>query len=304
MARGRVLVAGAGGFLGAAIAEAFRDAGWSARGLVRRPVPAHRLERIGVPTEVVDIRDPIAVESHCREADVVVHVAAAAGSDDPSENDQVRVRGGRNIVLAARRNGVRRVVLGSGYWVYADHAGLIDESSALDPRGESRVNRAAEVAALEGGGPEGPEVTVVRPGMVYGDGSWFRSVALASRARGYRVIEGGANPWSFVSLRDAARGFVAVAERGRAGEVYNLVDGRPVAWRAFAEGVAEGLGVPPPGNLTRAEAEEEFGPDVAYHFAARRACTSAKITGLGWTPDHPDVLRGIETTLDAIRRAP
>ena len=211
------------------------------------------------------------------------------------------MEGARELRASAEVEGVRRLIIGSGYWVYADNPGTIIETSPLDPRGESAVNRETELAALEGTGPGAPEVLVVRPGMVYGPGSWLAGIVEGLREGSYRYIDEGRNPWSFVSLPDAGRGFAQVAERGRAGEIYNLVDGAPVAWRDFGDQLSETMGLSPAGSMDREEAEVQYGPEVAHHLSARRACSAAKIRSLGWAPSHPDVGHGLAPLEDWLR---
>ncbi|HTT45523.1 MAG TPA: NAD(P)-dependent oxidoreductase [Thermoplasmata archaeon] len=295
----RALVAGAGGYLGQAIVHALAGSGWEVRGLVRTPSAIRRVEAEGGRPVVADILDSAAVENTAHGCDLLIHVAARAASpaDDPRYAARVREEGCRNLLRAARIHGNRRVVVGSGYWVYADQPGTITEESPLDPRGESRVNFATEMTAKDPEIRGSTEVVVVRPGMVYGDGSWCRAALEAITDGTYRYIEAGANPWSFISREDAGMAFAHVAENGVPGEVYNVVDGRPTPWREFGDFVAHRLGRLPPGRLTVEEAERLYGPDVAHHLRARRACSSAKLERLGWKPRFREFREGLSATV-------
>ena len=295
----RALVAGAGGYLGLAIVHALAGSGWEVRGLVRTSTAIRRVEAEGGRCVVADILDATAVETTARGCDLMIHVAASSASsaDDPRYGARVREEGCRNLLRAARIHGIRRIVVGSGYWVYADQPGTITEESPLDPRGESRVNFATEMAAQDPGIRGSTEVVVVRPGMVYGDGSWCRSALDAISDGTYRYIEAGANSWSFISREDAGTAFAHVAETGAPGEVYNLVDGRPAAWREFGDFIAHRLGRLPPGRLAVEEAERLYGPDVAHHLRARRACSSAKLERLGWKPKFREFREGLPATV-------
>jgi nucleoside-diphosphate-sugar epimerase len=212
----------------------------------------------------------------------IVHLAAnpPAGTDPAT----TRVEGTRNLVEAARREGVLRLVVGSGYWVYRGQSELIHEDSPVEPRGESQINYDAERAGLETNSPGRLEVLVVRPGMVYGNGSWFRSMAESIRAGEYRVVGEGANRWSFVDRWDTGAAFRTVLESGIAGQVYNVVDGHPAPLREFVDFVAAELGRSPPGTLPMDAARREFGEIVAGHLAADRAVSDEKLRSLGWRP--------------------
>ena len=303
----RVLVAGAGGYLGSSVARAFSRAGWSVRGLVRRPEQRAELGIEGADAVVGDVLDASILDHACRGCSAVVHLAAA----DPSAegglaySERVRVEGARNLARAARRAGVRRLVVGSGYWVYADLPGTITESSPVDPRGESMVNWKTEQAASEPDARGSLEVIIVRPGMVYGSGSWFRSVFDAIQQETYAYVGDGSNPWSFVAREDAGRGFVAVTEHGAPGEVYNIVDGRPAPWKDFGDFVADRLGRTRPTTMDVATAVRAFGPDIAYHLKARRACSAHKMLQLGWKPLYPSFRDGVSQLLvELMARAP
>lgn len=294
-----VLIAGAAGYLGRAAVAEFAANGWSVRGLVRDEHRASAVRDAGGTAFVADLLDANAVRTAAAGCAAVVHLAANASVSEaaPDAARRVRVEGARNLRAACRAAGVGRFVVGSGYWVYADQEGTFDEDGRLDPRGESAVNFDTERAALETEGPGGPSVMIVRPGMVYGAGSWFAGVLEAIRAGSYATIEGGRNPWSFVSLGDAAAGFRAIAERGTAGAVYNLVDLAPAPWGEFARHVAQRLGVAPPRELSQAEAVREYGEVIAHHLAARRAASSARLRALGWAPRYPTYRPGIDALL-------
>jgi nucleoside-diphosphate-sugar epimerase len=267
--------------------------------MIHRADSKRDVEGLGATAFLGDVLEPETVDTALRDCDLVIHVATASalGPGGARAAERVRVGGCQNLLRSARRHGVRRLVVGSGYWVYADTPDTITEESSLDPRGESLINRKTELAALDPVAQGPVEVLVVRPGMVYGDGSWFRTTVDAIRNGPYRYIGDGLNAWSFVSLKDAGRGFARVAETGVPGEVYNLVDGRPVSWKEFGDFVADRLSCPRPSSLSPSAADAEYGPDVSYHLRARRACSSAKIERLGWRPRIPDVRAGVSALL-------
>ena len=147
---GTVLVVGASGFLGLEIVRAFAQHGWEVRGLIRDPAKRGRVRTAGATPIVGDVLEPSSLLAAASGADAIVHVAANPPADrgGTDRSREVRVDGVRHLVEAARSGGVRRLLVGSGYWVYADQPGLITEKSRVDPRGESRVNYDTERAAL------------------------------------------------------------------------------------------------------------------------------------------------------------
>ncbi len=276
----KVLVVGASGFLGRSVVRGFASAGYEVRGLVRDTAKGARVLEDGGTSVLGDVLDVRSLEVAATDCFGVIHLAA----NPPVESDtaRVRVEGARNIVEAARRRGVRRVVVGSGYWVYRGQPELIDENSPVDPRGESQINYDAEREGMAANSPGELEVLVVRPGMVYGNGSWFRGIAEAILSGKYRLVGEGTNRWSFVDRWDAGAAFRTVLELGSAGEIYNVVDGHPATLRDFADFVATQLGVSPPAAITLEAASGEMGNAVAHHLAADRPTSSGKLSRLGW----------------------
>jgi nucleoside-diphosphate-sugar epimerase len=252
---------------------------------------------------VGDVLDTEAVRRAVEGCVAVVNVAAASPGPQVSAelSRRVRVEGTTNLGAAARRAHARRFVVGSGYWVYADHPGRLEDGSPLDPRGESRINFAAEQAGIEEARDGELEVTIVRPGMVYGNGSWFRGMVGSLRDGTYAYPGDGTNFWSLVELTDAARAFGAVLDRGAAGEAYLVVDDAPITVRELASLVAGELGLPLPGGLPSAELERVVGADVTHHLAANRAGSNRKLRALGWVPREPDSRLGLPKLLRSMR---
>lgn len=291
-----ILVVGASGFLGQSVVRSLSRAGYEVRGLVRDLAKGAHVQEEGGRPILGDILDVRSLEQAAAGCSGVIHLAA--NPPDESDRARVRVEGARNIVAMAPRLGIRRVVVGSGYWVYRGQPKLIDEDSPVDPRGESQINYDAERASLAANSHGKLEVLVVRPGMVYGNGSWFRGIAEAICAGEYRVVGDGTNRWSFVDRWDAGNAFRAVLESGIAGEVYNVVDGHPAALREFINFVAQQLEEPPPSSIALETAIGEMGGTVAHHLAADRPTSNGKLSGLGWRAQVasyrdgvPDVLR-------------
>ena len=258
------------------------------------------------------VRGDVLDEASLRKATVgcaaIVHVAANPSSPVPPEvpdpNRTVRVLGATNLRRVAAANRVPRLVLGSGYWVYASSDYPLTESSALDPRGESQINFEAERAALEDASDSGTSVVVVRPAMVYGDGSWLRAMADEVLARRYAIVEGGANLWSFVSLEDAGEAFRVALDRGSPGSILNVADDQARSWRWFADRLADGLECPRPGRISRKDAEVQYGPEVTYHLTASRLLRAERLRALGWAPRVGSVDDGLPPLLPALRLAP
>ncbi len=104
-----VLVTGASGFLGWHVANLLVERGDSVRALVRS---GSRVPELAVDTVTGDLRDPASIERAMSGCRAVFHVAAdyRLWAKDPRELYRSNVDGTRNVLEAAKKAGVERVV--------------------------------------------------------------------------------------------------------------------------------------------------------------------------------------------------
>ncbi|HEY0337166.1 MAG TPA: NAD-dependent epimerase/dehydratase family protein, partial [Burkholderiales bacterium] len=133
--RDEVLITGATGFVGSAVAIALRERGYRLRALVRASSPRSNLA--GLDAEIVegDIRDAVAVQRAMKDIRFVFHVAAdyRLWAPDPQEIVQTNVNGTRTVMQAAKDAGVERIVYTSSVATLALRPGgeAADESVPL-----------------------------------------------------------------------------------------------------------------------------------------------------------------------------
>jgi dihydroflavonol-4-reductase len=226
----RVLVTGATGLVGSAIARELVSRGHAVRVLAR---PTSDLSNLsGVPAELErgDILDAPSVAAAVTGCDAVIHAAGLVGVR-PGMREQllaVNERGVANVFSAARAAGVRRAVLVSSTSAVggAFHPRVADEST---PSNAERLGidyfvskwRGEQAALAEG--RDGLQVIILRPGYVLGPGDLGRSsgatvlLFVTGRLPGY--VEGGV---SFCDVRDVARAHVEAIERESASGTYFL----------------------------------------------------------------------------------
>ena len=108
---------GAAGYVGAALTRRLVEDGYYVRALVRPLSRIESLEGLGVEIIFGDVRDPQCVGAACHGVDLVVHAAAALRGSAKLIVDSA-VEGTRNLALAAKQNGVKRVVYLSSMSVY------------------------------------------------------------------------------------------------------------------------------------------------------------------------------------------
>jgi nucleoside-diphosphate-sugar epimerase len=228
---GKVLaVTGVGGFIGAALAASAKARGMRVRGLDQSPAASRRPELAGVDVVVGDICDPAAAAAVCAGADVVVHTAAVVKEHGPRELFQrVNVDGSRIVAGAAKAAGVRRLVHFSSVMVYGfTYPDGVEEDGPLRGEGnaycETKIEGELAARAFHDAGRF--DVTVIRPGDVYGAGSvpWVVRPFDLLRAGLFVVPSGGRGLINHVYVDNLLEAVFAAVERDANG-VFTVTDG-------------------------------------------------------------------------------
>jgi dihydroflavonol-4-reductase len=136
MLKGRALVTGATGFIGSSVARCLIEAGIDVRALVRSTSSEHNIADLHLETAVGDLRDADSLYRAMADVDYLFHVAAdyRLWTRDPEGMFATNVTGTRNVMKAALRCGVRRVVYTSSVAALALRANgaPADESVSLE----------------------------------------------------------------------------------------------------------------------------------------------------------------------------
>jgi nucleoside-diphosphate-sugar epimerase len=232
----KVLVTGAGGFLGRHVVDRLRARGDTVRAVVRRPDPVLAGED-GVEMAVADLRsDPLAPALDG--IDTVVHLAATMAGDEFTMFAGT-VGGTERLFEALRRSAVRRLVLVSSFSVYdwLRVKGRLNNGSPLLENPWAGGGYAAakiwqERLARRMAATTGIALTVLRPGFIWSlDGPLPACFGIAL-GRMFCVI----GPWRrpplthVTNCADAVA--AAVAAPGAANRTFNIVDnGDITAWQ-------------------------------------------------------------------------
>lgn len=233
--RGQIFVLGAAGRLGFAAAEAFRDAGWSVKGLVR-PGAGWRAPR-GI--EIVETIDrAVAVEAG-RGMDVVLH----ALNPEYTGWAQHALPLAYSAIEIAETAGATLLFPGNMYNYGPDMPEVIDETTPMRPSSRKGKLRVAIEERIREATDRGMRAVILRAGDFFGRGrgSWFDLVVTLEMNKG-RVRYPGPyelmHAWAYVP--DLVDAFLRLAElRGqfRPFETFGF-PGHSVTGREFTEAVA------------------------------------------------------------------
>ena len=304
----RALVTGGAGFIGSNLVHALVERGNDVRVLDNFSTGSRgNLEGLDVDVVEGELRSYERVHAATRGVEVVYHLGALGSVprsvQDPLTSNAVNVEGTLNVLLAARDEGVRRVVFSSSTSVYGTSLHLpTAESTPTDPISPygvtklaaerycisfSRVYHSFEAVVLRYFNVFGPRQD---PSSQYsGVISRFIS-ALASGGR--PVIYGdGEQSRDFTYVANVVDATIRAAEApGASGRVFNIAAGAPATVNSVAETIGAILGKP---------VEKRFEPPRAGDIRDSWADIAAARETLGYEPQ-VDLAAGLELTAEAI----
>ena len=251
---GTVLLTGASGFVGSAVARRLREAGFPVRALVRTTSPVAHLADLGLEFVTGDLRQPESVRRAMSGVRHLFHVAAdyRLWARDPDELTQTNVAGTRLLMQEAIREGVERVVYTSSVatlaartdGVSADETMPLTEEKAIGVYKRSKVAAERAVEALIA---EGLPAVIVNPSTPIGPRDvkptpTGRIIVEAASGRMPAFVDTGLN---MVHVDDVAEGHVLAFQRGRIGERY-VLGGQNATLAEILATVAGAVGRRPP----------------------------------------------------------
>jgi nucleoside-diphosphate-sugar epimerase len=245
----KVLVTGASGFYGGAVAAALASRGDEVTTLQRRAV-----DGIGRCVQG-DITDTEAVASAVAGQDAVVHLAAKVGVvGDAASFHRANVVGTEVALEAAERAGVRRFVYVSSPSVAHVGRSLVGEGAGPADPGHARGHYARTKAEGErlalASASAGFAVTAIRPHLVWGPGDEQLVGRIVARAHAGRLalIDDGAALIDTTYVDNAVDATVAALDRADevSGRAFVVSNGEPRPVRDVLTAICEAMGAPPP----------------------------------------------------------
>ncbi|WP_029688945.1 NAD-dependent 4,6-dehydratase LegB [Thermoanaerobacter sp. A7A] len=295
----KVLVTGAGGFIGSHLVERLIERGAKVRAFVRYNSKNNWgwLETSPYKDEIEiytgDIRDYDSVKDSMKGIEVVFHLAALIGIPysyiSPLAYIKTNIEGTYNVLQSARELGVERVIHTSTSEVYGTAKYVpIDESHPLQPQSPySATKISADNIALSFYNAFNLPVTIVRPFNTYGPRQSARAVIptiITQIMSGKKQIKlGNLRPTRDMNyVIDTVNGFIKIAECDELlGEVTNIGSGKEISIGDLARLISQLMGV----EIEIVQEYQRFRPEKSE--VERLLCDNTKIKKFtDWEPQY------------------
>lgn len=243
----KILVTGGSGFVGSHIVDRLIDGGDTVR-IFDMVLPSHNNSAEYYKGSLLNYED---VRMSMNNIDYVFHLAAIADVKDVFEEplyaEEINVRGTINVLDAARKGGIKRVIYGSTTWVYSDVEGVsVDEDTPLHAPSHlyTATKMISEYYCKAYTKLYDLPTTILRYGIPYGPRAREGGVVpifvkKALNGEPITIAGDGLQYRKFVYVEDLAEGNVAALKPIAKNKIYNLDGNRKISIKEIADTIAK-----------------------------------------------------------------
>lgn len=289
----KILITGAFGYIGRAVAKAFREKGHCVYGLVRKQHQADLILQDEILPVIGDLSQEETYSDILHEVEVVVHCGFSPLKNGPEIDAKLIDTVLKNFSSTPHS---RSFIYTSGIWVYGSCGDrIVDESTPLNPVQKVIWRPSLEEKVIQASSAQ-LKTAVIRPGVVYGGVGGLTQLLFETSEKGAAPLIGdGSNHWPMIHLLDLAHAYVSVVEKEANRVILNVVDDSTVTLRELLDSIAHLTGKKEKmGAISLEQAEKQFGK-LAEGLAIDLKVNNSRIKRLlDWKVHHAPFINEID----------
>lgn len=232
----KIAMTGGSGFIGTRLIQTLKADG-------------HDVKIIDIAhNQPIDILHQDKLDAACAGCDAIYHLAAAHRDDifPRSEYYEVNGQGTQNVIDAAQKNGIKKIIFTSSVALYALNSGTPTETSPVNPfndYGKSKLQAEENLYKWASASPEN-SVTIVRPVVVFGEnnrGNVFNLISQIVAGR-FIMIGSGKNKKSMAYIGNVAAFLKSRLSSQENLEIFNYADKPDFNMNDLTDVIYNGLG--------------------------------------------------------------
>lgn len=249
-----IIVTGATGHIGNVLVRTLVENGKKVRAVLAPGESGEPLKGLNIERVEANVLDSSAINRAFEGGELLFHLAGIISitSENREKTYRVNVEGTENVLRAAKRAGIKKMVYTSSVHALSEppRGSLVDEALPFDPKkttGNYGKSKAMASLKILNAVKDGLDATLVCPTGVIGPYDYRLSqmgklfIDFAKKKMKFCV----SGSYDFVDVRDVVDGTIKAAEKGKKGGVY-LLGGNNISMREIMKILSEVSGVKPP----------------------------------------------------------
>ena len=291
----KVLVTGAGGFIGSRLSKKMISEGHEVYGVIHNsPSQTEGIQIINADLTKNDFVIPDV------KFDVVFHLAAATPLvKDKKKQKRINYEGTVNL-FEKIKNKTNFIVYASGLGVFGSPKEIVNEQSSIQPDTDFVKIRLEAQKFLENSCKNNNiGFSVCYFGDVYGDGSWFTEMVVKKLKSGMMRVPGkGDYDKCFIHVEDAVGILVSIAKNNLKDQSYVCADSTSITFKEFVDYTADKIGKKHPGGVPIFLAKGVLGRDLVKLLTTPIKISNQKVSEI-YKFVYPSYKEGINSILES-----